>query len=351
MAQPGEYAKRAFLNKKFDLTAAEGLADLIDAETELQHEQANNQFHGILEAQCNLWRKQLLKISTLIEAYINFPEEDIPEAVITEVDDIKNQVSSSIQKTLQDNNRGEMLRHGIKVGIFGAPNVGKSTLINLITRRQVAIVSNIPGTTRDVIESKIDVDGYPIIFHDTAGMREIFSNNSHNIIEQQGIKIAQQLSENVNIKLILFDITQSPDKTAMTLIDQNSIIVLNKTDAIQKEDINTWMKNLPNTINRSKIVPISCVKNCNIDKLITTLITCIKQDIPTNTPSYITRMRHRNNLTKAYDTLTIAKVDKEDIAIFAEDIRMASRHLESLIGIIDADEILGEIFARFCIGK
>ncbi|CAF2948096.1 unnamed protein product [Rotaria sp. Silwood2] len=171
LAEAGEFTRRAFLNNKFDLTAAEGIADLIEAETIWQHRQAVKQFGGELEELYNSWKKSLLTIISLLEAYIDFPDEDIPPDTLNEVVALTTQLKNTISKHLNDNRRGELLRSGIKLTILGAPNVGKSSLLNFLMQRDVAIVSDVAGTTRDIIEGHLDIGGYPIILQDTAGLR------------------------------------------------------------------------------------------------------------------------------------------------------------------------------------
>ncbi|HJK87686.1 MAG TPA: tRNA uridine-5-carboxymethylaminomethyl(34) synthesis GTPase MnmE, partial [Candidatus Megaira endosymbiont of Hartmannula sinica] len=183
-AEAGEFTKRAFLNGKFDLTRAEGLGDLLEAQTEFQHAQAISQYSGILEQKYNSWRQDIIKIMSLIEAYIDFPDEDIDSEVIKISNNKISQIKDSIANHLNDNNKGEKLRNGVKVAIVGRPNSGKSTLTNLIVGRDMAITSDIAGTTTDVMEAYIDIGGYPIILQDTAGIR---TNSDSNIIEQIGI--------------------------------------------------------------------------------------------------------------------------------------------------------------------
>jgi tRNA modification GTPase len=186
IAEPGEFSKRAFLNGKIDLTAAEGLADLIDSETSAQHRQAIRHMSGELEMLCESWREMLVKSMSLIEAYIDFPEEDIPESVMVSTQNLIEKLKFSLEEKLNDKRRGERLRSGITMAVLGEPNVGKSSLMNFLSQRDVSIVSDIAGTTRDVIETHLDIGGYPIILIDTAGIREV----TEDLIEREGMNRA-----------------------------------------------------------------------------------------------------------------------------------------------------------------
>ncbi len=341
LAQPGEFAKRAFLNGKFDLTAAEGLVDLIDAETEAQHRQAIRQLGGGLEKIYTNWRIQLLKIMSLVEAYIDFPDEDIPNDLIINIKNNAKNLCNEISSHLKDNNRGERLRNGLKLAIIGKPNVGKSSLMNYLLKREIAIVSNIPGTTRDVIEGHLDICGYPIIIQDTAGIRD----NSRDEIEQIGIAKSKDALKNADIKIIMHDLLAEDLKDSdhfLDFIDDTTIIVFNKIDEMSGV---TLEKN-----NEDKKLYISAKTGENIDQLIH-LIGQIAERIanPSEHPQ-ITRERHRTQLSKALEALN--SFDPEnDLVLAAEDIRMTIRYLSNITGSITVDEILGEIFSSFCIGK
>ncbi len=338
LAEAGEFAKRAFLNGKFDLTAAEGLADLIDAETEVQHRQAIRQLGGGLEKIYTNWRAQLLKIMSLIEAYIDFPDEDIPHEVLVNIKDNVKNLGDEISSHLKDNNRGERLRNGLKLAIVGRPNVGKSSLMNYLLKREAAIVSNIAGTTRDVIEGHLDICGYPIIIQDTAGIRE----HSFDEIEQIGIKKAKEVLKDSDIKIIMYDLLEKDALDVdpfVSFIDDNSIVVFNKIDECSihsEKDENALY--------------ISAKTGKNLDQLMER-IGCIAERIasPSENPQ-ITRERHRTQLSQALDALS--SFDPEnDLVLAAEDIRMTIRYLSNITGAITVDEILGEIFSSFCIGK
>ena len=338
LAERGEFAKRAFLNGKMDLTSAEGLADLIDAETEMQHTQAIQQFSGSLQKTYEEWRLKIMKIISLLEAYIDFPDEDIPENIIQSTQQEINKLTQGIKDHLNDNHRGERLRNGIKLAIIGPPNAGKSSLTNLLMRRNLSIVSNIAGTTRDIIEGYIDINGYPLILQDTAGI----NINSEDEIEQEGIERALQAARFSEIKIIMRD-ASIEDKLPLKvqeIIDKYTIILHNKIDLID----NISQDNSAHHIN------ISVKENIGIDQLykkITEL--CQELAAPSNSPQ-ITRARHRGQLERALNSLENFSL-QNDLVLATEDLRMTARSISNITGKITVDEILGEIFSSFCIGK
>ena len=337
-AEPGEFARRAFLNGKFDLTSAEGLADLIEAETIWQHKQAINQMGGGLERLYDQWREKLLISISLLEAYIDFPDEDIPEEALTRVLVIINELTDAITNHLNDNRRGELLRNGIKLTILGAPNVGKSSLLNYLMQRDVAIVSDIAGTTRDIIEGHLDIGGYPIILQDTAGIR----SKSTDIIEQEGINRAIKSAQSSDIKIIMVDASNPDYSSIESLIDDKTILVANKIDLNNhyEDQVTKYIKP----------IRISLKDNIGLNLLlkeIEKVASNMTGDI--DTPQ-ITRERHRYQLEQALQYLTNCNI-KEDLVLATEDIRMTIRALSCITGKITVDEIIGEIFSNFCIGK
>ena len=340
LAEPGEFARRSFINGKMDLTAAEGLADLIDAETDLQHAQAIRQLGGGLEKIYEAWRLELLSLISLLEAYIDFPDEDIPDTTLQHVATKIDNLVKDIQNHLDDNNRGERLRNGLKLTIIGKPNVGKSSLLNFLMKREVAIVSDIAGTTRDVLEGHLDIGGYPIILQDTAGIH----NDTKDIIERMGIEKAREAFQKADIKIIIYDTTETNIKKDdfEELIDKNTIVLLNKIDLENSKISNRLISKNP--------LSISIKKNLGLDKLLNRIIT-ISENLakPSDTPQ-ITRARHRAQLEQAIEYLTNFTLDN-DLVLITEDIRMTIRSLSNITGKVTVDEILGEIFSNFCIGK
>ena len=344
LAFPGEFAKRSFLNGKMDLTAAEGLADLIDSETELQHAQAIRQLGGGLEKLYEQWRGQLIKIMGLIEAYIDFPDDDIPEESISSMNCLVKKLIKEMQSHLDDNNRGERLRGGLKLAIIGKPNVGKSSLLNYLLRREVAIVSNIAGTTRDIIEGHLDIGGYPIILQDTAGIHEDTSDQ----IEKEGIKRARRVAQESDIKIIMCDASSfiNTNKSSdleyfQEIIDDNTIIVRNKIDLLTTE---------PERVTDPVSIDVSIKNAQGLDELISCITSISSKIAGISERPQIIRARHRSQIEQALEYLSIFSLD-HDLVLTAEDLRMTIRALSSLTGKITVDEILGEIFSSFCIGK
>ena len=231
IAEAGEFTKRAFLNGKINLLEAESIADLISSETEIQRKQAIKVMNGKTSEIFNEWRKKLLKILASVEAKIDFPEEDIPRKIINEMQQVSSKVCLEISKALDDQKVGERIREGFKIAIIGPPNSGKSSLLNYLSNRDAAIVSSIAGTTRDIIETHLNLDGYPVILSDTAGIR-----NSKNEIEKKGIKIALNRAEDADLKLVIVSAKDRNFATFLSkLLKKNAILVVNKSDLIKNK--------------------------------------------------------------------------------------------------------------------
>jgi len=341
IAEPGEFTKRAFQNGRINLLKAESIADLISSETEIQRKQALKIMSGKSSDKFNSWRDNLLKILSHVEAKIDFPEEDLPKNIIKEIQKKSNQVLSEIKKTLDDQKVGERIREGFKIAIVGPPNSGKSSLLNYLSKRDVAIVSEIAGTTRDVIETHLNLDGYPVIVSDTAGIRR-----SKNEIEKKGIKIALKRAEDADLRLIIISAKNVDFKGVLkSLLTKNAILVLNKSDLI-KGKINSKYKKYENVL-------ISIKKDSNLNKLIIKIKNKLKKKFTTNEDILITRERHRQNLLNCVHHLEKFqnKKSSQDFDKAAEDLRLATRHLGMIVGKVDVEELLGSIFNDFCIGK
>ena len=341
LAEAGEFTKLAFQNGKINLLKAESIADLISAETEIQRQQAIKIMNGNSADQFNSLREKLLKILSHVEAKIDFPDEDLPNDILKQIKKNSNEVLTSIEKILDDQKVGERIREGFKIAIIGPTNVGKSSLLNHLSNRDVAIVSEIAGTTRDVIETHLNIDGYPVIVSDTAGIRE-----SKNEIEKKGIKLSLSRAEEADLKLVVVDV-KNPDFTDVLkiLLDENAILVINKSDLL-KGDIDPQIKKFEHVL-------ISIKENLNIDGLILKIKNNLKNKFITNEDILITRERHRQHLQQCLEHLKNfnKKNDVEDFDKAAEDLRLATRHLGMLVGKVDVEEILGSIFNDFCIGK
>ena len=339
LAEPGEFTKIAFQNDKIDLLKAESIGDLIHAETELQREQAVKLVQGNVSKYYDDLREKLIKSLSYIEAKIDFAEDDLPEKVLKEVQNSVKDIHKDIHKIIEDNKIGEKIRDGFRVSITGEVNAGKSSLLNLLSKREVAIVSEQEGTTRDVIEIYLNLDGYPVILADTAGIRD-----AKNEIEKKGISLALGKSKEADLNIIMIDNSSSTiNDQIKNLINRDSIVLLNKSD-IKYEQNHKF---------NADTVLVSVKENKNIDKVINIVKEKLSKKFTLNNSALITRERHRVKLQECLKEIDkfLKKDQAKDIELAAEDLRMATRHLGSIVGKVDVEEILGSIFKDFCIGK
>ena len=339
LAEPGEFTKIAFQNDKIDLLKAESIGDLIHSETELQRQQAVKLVQGNASNYYNDLREKIIKSLAFIEAKIDFAEEDLPEKVLKDAHKSIKEIHSEITKIIEDNKVGEKIRDGFRVSITGEVNAGKSSLLNLLSKREAAIVSDEAGTTRDVIETYLNLDGYPVILADTAGIRD-----AKNEVEKKGISLALGKSKEADLNIVVIDNSSKKiNKEIQSMINKDTIILLNKSDVSDKQnhkfDVDTVLASVKN--------------NKNIDKLIDLIKVKLSKKFTSNNSALITRERHRvklNDCLKEIDKFLI-KDQNKDLELAAEDLRMATRHLGSIVGKVDVEEILGSIFKDFCIGK
>ncbi len=339
LAEPGEFTKIAFQNDKIDLLKAESIGDLIHSETELQRQQAVKLVQGNASNYYNDLREKIIKSLAFIEAKIDFAEEDLPEKVLKDAHKSIKEIHSEIKKIIEDNKVGEKIRDGFRVSITGEVNAGKSSLLNLLSKREVAIVSDEAGTTRDVIEIYLNLNGYPVILADTAGIRE-----AKNEVEKKGISLALGKSKEADLNIIVIDNSSKKiNKEIQNMINKDTIILLNKSDVSDKQNhkfnVDTVLASVKN--------------NKNIDKLIDLIKAKLSKKFTSNNSALITRERHRiklNDCLKEIDKF-LKKDQNKDLELAAEDLRMATRHLGSIVGKVDVEEILGSIFKDFCIGK
>jgi tRNA modification GTPase len=343
LAEPGEFSRRAFMNGKMDLTAAEGLADLIDAETRLQARQAISQMEGRLHTLYQSWRKTLISMQARLEAYIDFPDEEIPDAVLSLIEENKEKLQNNIKNHLADNHRGERLRKGLHVVILGPPNAGKSSLLNTLAKRDVAIVSEFAGTTRDVLDVHLDISGYPVILSDTAGLRD-----EGDSVEREGIKRALNRAEQADLVLLLLDATSPRDSWNhfITQAGENAIIAINKIDLLQETCAKT-------TVDGHEVVLLSVEQQLGIDALLLKLekkATHLMADGKGDSP-LVTRTRHRQLLQETLEHLSLLSLENGDLVLNAEYLRCAAHSLGQIMGRIDVEDILDELFSQFCIGK
>jgi tRNA modification GTPase len=334
LAEPGEFTRRAFAHEKLDLTQAEALADVVDAETRAQAKQALRQMGGALKERYDDWRHRLVQALAHLEAVIDFPDEDLPPEVADKVWAEVGGLAAAIRKHLDDGGRGERVRAGVRIVIVGPPNAGKSSLLNWLARREAAIVSDRPGTTRDVIEVHLDVGGYAVTVVDTAGLRI-----SADEIETEGVRRAQRQAADADIKIVLLDGAHYParDAEAAALIDENSLVAFNKADVVT-------------SVSDPDFAFISVTTGIGMDAFMDKLATMIRARFESGTDAPLTRARHRRGLEDCVAALERAE-NAELPELAAEDLRVAARALGRLTGRVEVDEILDVVFRDFCIGK
>ena len=328
-AEPGEFSRRAVENGRLDLTRAEAIADLVNAETAAQRRLALDQYGGSLSLLYEDWRTRLICAAAWIEAGIDFGDEDIPPSAAKESHELVAGIEREIRAHLDDGRRGEILREGLHVAVIGPPNAGKSSLVNALAQRDVAIVSDVPGTTRDVIEVRLDLAGFPVILADTAGLRD-----SGDFLEQEGVRRAWARAEAADLRLLILDgsVGDTPEKFAPTA----DIVVHNKSDlARAKAGPGFW---------------VSAKTGQGIPELIEELARRAADRLGTGEAAVITRSRHRRALEEAVRHLASARAETQ-AELKAESVRLALRAIGRITGRVDLDELLDVVFRDFCIGK
>ena len=331
LAEPGEFSKRAFINNKMDLTAIEAMGDLINAQTELQHNQALSQMDGSLNKLYLSWRKSLIELVAYLEADIDFAEEDIPDDVLKNINEKIEKLLAEMNEHINQRNQGEILRDGYRVAIVGTPNVGKSSLINLLANRDVAIVSDREGTTRDALEVRLNIAGFPVVFTDTAGLRQTSDE-----IEKKGIEITQKKIDEANLVVELFD-----DPTKLNFHDDR-LTILNKCDLHNKEN-----KTYDRAIN------ISVTTGGGIDHLIKQISDKVSNNFGSYSDTIPTKTRYILGVQNSIQSLLNAKtIDlKNNSELMVEELRLAIQEIGKITGHVDVEEYLEVIFKDFCIGK
>lgn len=338
-AEPGEFARRAFANAKIDLTQAEGLADLIEAETRVQRQQALRVSAGALKEQCELWRNDLITALSLVEAAIDFSDEaDVPELVEKKALPVVSDLHEAIARHIATARAGERLRDGIQIVLAGAPNAGKSSLLNALSRREAAIVSEEPGTTRDVIEVHLDLEGYPATLLDTAGLRE-----AEGEIEREGMRRTLKRAGDADLVIWLVD-GSDPQWRVPAEISASGVetlVVLNKTDLAS-----------PDASSGKFDIAISALTGVGMESLLETLSGEAAKRLDAGEPAIVTRARQRRLLEECVSALeAFASGDLAAIELRAEDLRVAAHALGRVTGAVDVEDILDRIFGDFCIGK
>jgi tRNA modification GTPase len=328
-AEPGEFTRRALENGRLDLAQVEGLADLIDAETEAQRLQAMRILSGAMAEKVASWRGDLLQAMALLEATIDFSEEDLPLHLVEDVLAVVTSVLADLQKQLAGHGAAERLREGFEVALVGPPNVGKSTLLNALAQRDAALTSPIAGTTRDVIEVRMEIDGLPVMFLDTAGLRE-----THDPLESAGIERTKARARTADLRVFL---VTHPDEAAALTPEVDDVVVLAKADRIEAV---------------AGQLAVSGLTGQGIDKLIEKISE--RLSFKTAGAGLVVHERHRKAAQRAAEHLECAVKGLGaglPVEVCADEIRLGTRAIESLIGKVDTEELLGHIFGRFCIGK
>lgn len=339
-AQAGEFTKRAFDNGKMDLTEVEGLADLIDAQTDSQRRQALGQLKGVMRKQAMAWRGEIISLSGRLESLIDFSDEELPETVLDEISDKRQALMAALEQALDDKGRGEIIRNGLRVALLGSVNAGKSTALNALAGRPAAIVSDEAGTTRDIVEVRLDLDGVAVILQDTAGIRDEAGH-----VESIGIERAKAAAAEADLVILMADLSQDAGLIEAEAIAKDITVPLikiaNKRDLADKDT------------DFGDFTPLSLHDETDCDRLETLIAAYCKPLNHSGRQIFITRERHRLLVQKAADALAasmgLAVEDAPELV--AEELRIAADALGQMTGHIDVEDILGDIFSSFCIGK
>ena len=333
LAEPGEFTRRAFENGKLDLAQAEAVADLVDAETEAQRRQALAQLDGRLSQAQHRWREALTEALAMFEAAVDFPDEEVPADVAARARPILDGLVQELEAAAADVARGERVREGYRIALIGAPNAGKSTLLNALARREAAIVTAIPGTTRDVIEVPLQLGGYKAVVADTAGLRE-----TTDVVEAEGVRRASAWAEAADLRVWLVDGTAASAPPRPQNLTADDLVLRTK------RDLGEGTADLPGT-------PFTARSPNDVAWLERTLTERVVEALAGAEPPAATRLRHRQLLEAAAARLRQAAGEAEALELAAEDVRLAARALDRITGRIDPEAVLGKIFSTFCIGK
>ena len=343
-AEPGEYTRRAFENGKLDLAEAEGLADLVDAETEGQRRQALRQRRGALSAVYEGWRSRLIEAAALIEAEIDFPDEDLPGARAQRAGPILQALADDVGRHLDDAHRGERIRDGFRIAIIGPPNAGKSSLLNALAQREAAIVSDIPGTTRDVVEVRLVLVGFPVWLADTAGLRE-----AADAIEAEGVRRALARAEEADLRIGVVDAGADAPGSITSVLGPNDLLVRSKLDLYGPP---ASRRPTPAHAGETPAVHVSATTGEGLRELEALIAAKVTNALGREEAPVLTRARHRRLVEEARAALLRAIPALEaGPELAAEDVRVAADQIGRLTGRIDVEDLLGEIFSSFCIGK
>ena len=349
LADPGEFTRRAFEGGKLDLSQAEAIGDLVEAETDAQRRQALSQLDGDLARRHAAWREGLIEALALLEAAVDFPDEDLPAEVARGAAPLIADVAREIDAALADGERGERVREGFRIALIGAPNAGKSSLLNALAGRDAAIVTPTPGTTRDIIEVALNLAGYRVLIGDTAGLRA-----PKGAIEAEGVRRATALADAADLRLIVVDVAARDERwrEAAPLARSGDICVLNKRDlapAPAGEAIGAWAK-----AHDLAVADLAVTRDQGVDELREALSARVVKALAGGEFPAATRARHRQDLIAAAEHLARAAralTSPVEVELAAEDVRLAARSLARVTGRVDPEDVLDRVFARFCIGK
>ena len=344
LAEPGEFTRRAFENGKLDLAQAEGVADLIDAETEAQRRQALAQRGGRLSEVQARWTDALVEALAMLEAAVDFPDEEVPADVAARARPVLEQLVVELEAAAVDAERGERIREGFRIALIGAPNAGKSTLVNALAERDAAIVTATPGTTRDIIEVPLVLAGYKVLLADTAGLRDTGDE-----IEAEGVRRARAWAAGADLRLWLVDGSSSETLTAPMELRIGDLCVITKRD-LATGPAGVWASGQAERLGLG-VAEVTARGPSDIAWLRTTLAERVVEALAGAEPPAATRLRHQDLLTEAAERLRLALSQDERLELAAEDVRLAARALDRITGRIDPEQVLGRIFSTFCIGK
>jgi tRNA modification GTPase len=344
LAEPGEFTRRAFENGKLDLAQAEGVADLIEAETEAQRRQALEQLGGRLSQVQARWREALTQALAMFEAAVDFPDEEVPADVAARAQPTLQALIAELEAAAADAERGERVREGYRIALIGAPNAGKSTLLNALAGREAAIVTATPGTTRDVIEVPMVLAGYKALLADTAGLRDTADE-----VEAEGVRRAQAWALGADLRLWVVDSSATDHPHIPRELQPGDLCILAKRDLAENEA--GWWAAEQAAKRGVAAMPITARGPNDMAWLHATLEEKVVEALAGAEPPAATRLRHRDLLAEAAERLRQALAEEDRLELAAEDVRLAARALDRITGRIDPEQVLGRIFSTFCIGK
>ncbi|MBI1197346.1 MAG: tRNA uridine-5-carboxymethylaminomethyl(34) synthesis GTPase MnmE [Phenylobacterium sp.] len=344
LAEPGEFTRRAFERGKLDLAQAEAVADLVDAETEAQRRQAIEQLGGRLSDAQARWGEALTEALAMLEAAVDFPDEEVPHDVAARARPVLEALVAELETAAADAERGERIREGYRIALIGAPNAGKSTLLNALARREAAIVTATPGTTRDIIEVPMVLAGYKAVVADTAGLRETGDE-----IEAEGVRRARAWAAGADLRLWLVDGSSGEIPTLPMELRPDDLCLITKRD-LPGGGAGGWAAGQARRLGLGS-AEITAKGPGDLDWLQSTLEERVIDALAGAEPPAATRIRHQELLTEAADRLRHALLQDEHLELAAEDVRLAARALHRITGRIDPEQVLGRIFSTFCIGK